>query len=120
VEVALVAQSCTESKDPDWRDFDLVELYVDILVKNEGRLPVTIYRDLIRLRAEDGVRSRTLTWAAAEPMSVAPGSTSKIVVRYMNRGSLSCSGTLAVDFDKSIVQGGRPLRLAPIEFVASR
>lgn len=118
VSVALVSQACDQNKDPDFWGNDLVELSVDLSLRNPTPQPVTIYRDRIRVLAPDGIAARTVTWKASEPIQLASAESVTIPLRFMNRGSLTCDGPLAMDLDTSIVANDKPLRLPPIRFVA--
>jgi len=118
VKVAIVGQSCDQYHDPNFEFDDFVGLELDLEVRNASDLPLTVHRDMIRVVAGDGIAPKTLTWKAVEPIQVAAGSTQRISVRYMDRGSLECRRPLDLDLKDAITRRGAPLALAPIHFVA--
>jgi len=118
VKVAIVGQSCSQHHDSNFEFDDFVGLNLDLEVRNDTDGPLTVHRDMIRVIAGDGIAPKALTWKAAEPIQVEPGSIQQVSVRYMDRGNLECRGPLDLDLKDAVTRGGAPLALAPIHFVA--
>jgi hypothetical protein len=102
VELAVTRQACTQNVDPDFPDADLVEERVELQVRNTTSVPITIQRDGFRLIAPDGTALRTITWRAADPMTVSDGESRTFELRYMTRGSLACDGEMKLEPDGGI------------------
>ena len=118
VKVAIVGQACDQHHDPNFEFDDFVGLNLDLEIRNDTDGPLTVHRDMIRVIAGDGIAPKTLTWKAAKPIQVEPGSIQQVSVRYMDRGNLECRGPLDLDLKDAVTRGGAPLALAPIHFVA--
>jgi hypothetical protein len=120
IRVAVVAQQCTQIREPDFPDYDLVEEIVDVQAQNVAATPITIRPDAFRLVAPDGAALRTITWEAAKPLAVGGGATRTFRIRFMNRGSLQCAREMELAPRSGVTLGSRPVRLNAVRFVPSR
>lgn len=120
VQVALLRQSCSQTVEADWPGSDLVEATVEVEVHNGAATPVAVHRDGFRLGGSNGSAVRPATWAADQPMSLAPGATQTFQLRFMSRGGLSCSGAMTLESPAAVTKGDRPLNLAGVTFTPER
>jgi hypothetical protein len=118
VQLAVTGQRCVESEEPDRRDNNLAEATLQIMVKNATAAPLTVHRDEFRLVTAAPRRAylKTMTWGAADPLTVAGGATQTFELRFMNRGSLRCASDLLLTPDAGLAVADRPLKLAAIAF----
>jgi hypothetical protein len=117
VKVALLGQSCTQSAEPDWKGAQLVEVHVSVAVSNPTQAPLVIHRDQFRLVAPDGSAVKTITYGAADPVSVAPGEQPSFELRFMTRGGLRCTTPMELDTRGGVLAGDRPVTLAALHFL---
>ena len=120
VQLAVVRQSCAQTKEPDFDDWDLVEERVELELQNRSLEPVTIHRDRFRLIAPDGTALKPLTWLAGEPVTVAGGATGVVALRFMARGGPECTKEMRIDADGGVTQGERAVSFAQVSFVPAR
>lgn len=122
VTLAVTRQSCTQTRDePTQRGYDLVEERIEVQVRNGAPAPIAIKRDGFRLVTPEGFALRTVTWRAADPLTLSGGETRTFVLRFMTRGSLGCARPMALDpGSAAIILGDRPVRLAPVRFTPAR
>ncbi len=116
----MVSQTCAQTQEPDWYGADLVETSVAIAVRNAAPTPVTIHRDKFRLLAPDGSALRTLTWGAADPLTVAGGGSQTFELRFMTRGGLACTQEMRLDPDGGVALGASSVAFQPVRFTPER
>jgi hypothetical protein len=116
IEVAVVRQSCSQTQEPDRYGWDLVEAKVEIRVRNVAPSSATVLRDKFRLLAPDGSALRTLTWRAAEPLTLAGGTSQTFELRFMTHGGLECAKEMRLDPDEGIFVGDSPATFRPVSF----
>lgn len=116
VKVALLGQSCVQSVESDWKGAQLVEVHVSVGVSNASAAPLVIHRDQFRLVAPDGTAVKTITYGAADPVSVAPGQEPSFELRFMTRGSLRCTTPMQLETRGGVLAGDRPVTLASLRF----
>lgn len=120
VEVAVLRQSCSQTVEADEPGNDLVEAVVEVQVHNGAAAAVSLHRDGFRLGAADGSAIRGSTWAANQPMSLAPGETQTVQLRFMARGGLSCSQPMTLESPSAVIRDDRPVSLAGVTFTPAR
>ena len=119
VQLAVLEQSCTQTKETERPNSDLAEAIVEVEVRNPAPEAVTINRTEFRLLTPDGFALKTRTWGSAEPLVLKGGETRVFEMRFMSRGSLECSRQLQLDPGAGICFGGKPIRMKPVTFVPS-
>ena len=117
VTVALLGQSCVQSFEPEWKGAQLVEVHVAVGVSNASAAPLLIRRDQFRLVAPDGTAVKTITYGAAEPVSVPPGQEPSFELRFMARGGLRCTTPMQLETRDGVLAGDRPVTLASLRFL---
>jgi hypothetical protein len=117
IEVAVVRQSCSQTVETEQPGNDLVETTVEVQIRNITPAAIAVHRDGFRLTAPDGSAIRTSTWFAGEPLSVDPGQTQTVQLRFMSRGGLSCWKEMALESPAAITRGAQPVKLGAITFV---
>jgi hypothetical protein len=120
VELAVAAQSCTQSGDPDWPDEFLGEAVLEIHVRNGTAAPLTVRRDDFRLVTPDGAALRTRSWGAVKPLVVGGGETSAFELRFQSYDGLTCDRELWLDPRVGLVVGRTPAAIGPVRFVPWR
>ncbi len=120
VQIAVLGQSCSETVETDWPGNDLVEMTVQIEVRNGTPTALGIHRDGFRLTGADGRSIPTSTGSANEPISLAPRQTQTVQLRFMSRGGLSCSKEMTLESPSAIVLGSETAKIGTIKFVATR
>lgn len=120
IEVAVVRQSCSETPEPDEDDWDLVEANIEVQVRNGSPAPATVHRDQFRLLAPDGAALKTLTWGAAEPLTIAGGASRTFDLRFMTHGGLACAKEMRLDLDSGIKLDGSAVAFQPVSFTPER
>jgi hypothetical protein len=120
VAVAVARQQCTQTAEPDWWGNDLVEEVLEVEVRNASAAPLAVHRDAFRLLTPDGAALRTITWGAADPLTVATGETRAFELRFMNRGSLQCSGEMRLDPDGGVALPDHTVSVGAVRFVPCR
>lgn len=99
VELAVTRQACTQNSDPDFPNADLVEERVELQVRNATSVPITVRRDAFRLITPEGDALETMTWPAADPMTLGGGQSRTFELRYMSRGGLACDREMRLEPD---------------------
>jgi len=117
VQLAVLQQSCTQTKETERPNSDLAEAIVEVEVRNPAPEAVTVNRTEFRLRTPDGFALKTRTWGSAEPLVLKGGETRVFEMRFMSRGSLECSRELQLDAGAGIGLGGKSIRMKPVTFV---
>jgi hypothetical protein len=115
VELAVAAQSCTQSADPDWPV--LGEAVLEIHVRNGTAAPLTVRRDDFRLVTPDGSALRSRSWGAVQPLVVGGGETSAFELRFQSYDSLACERELWLEPRAGLVVGRTPAAIEPVRFV---
>jgi hypothetical protein len=119
IALAVVQQRCEQTKEPDWQD-DLVEVLVRVQLHNPTSEAATVQRTDFRLIGDERFALRTLTWGAAEPVSVPPGSDRTFELRFMARGAVECRREMRLDAGGGVVTRNGPVRLPAVTFLAER
>jgi hypothetical protein len=119
VELSVKRQSCTQSKEPEWPDADLVEEIVEIEIHSPVATSLAIQRDAFRLVAPDGAALRTVTWGAREPISIGDGETRSFELRFMTRGILDCAAPMTLESADAVRGAGMTHPLGAITFTPS-
>ncbi len=120
IELAVAAQSCTQSSDPDWLDQDLAEAVVEVHVSNRTAAALTVRRGDFRLVTPDGSALGADSWRAAEPLVVGGGEARAFELRFQARGSIACRRELWLDPRAGLVVGSTPAAIEPVRFVPWR
>jgi hypothetical protein len=120
VQVTIGRQSCVETSEPDFHGNDLVEERLQIEIRNATPSPVAVHRDAFRLVAPDGVAARTVTWGAASPLTMRGGEARIFELRFMTRGSLTCTGEEELDPRAAVTLRDTPVQMGMVRFVPSR
>ncbi len=120
VSLAIQRQGCSQTIEPELPGADLVEERIELRVHNGSSEPVTVHRDAFRLVTPDGSTLQTLTWLAAEPLTVAEGEERTFELRFMARGGLACAEEMRLVAGASLEISARPLALQAIAFVPER
>jgi len=122
VQLAVTRQRCFESQETDHPGDNLAEATLEVQVTNATAAPVTVHRDAFRLvtAPPDRAYLETMTWGAANPLTVASGTTQTFELRFMNRGSLRCASDLVLAPDSGLAVADRPLKVGAISFRPSR
>ena len=118
IQIAVLKQECSQTVETDWPGNDLVAVTIQIEVRNRTQKPLDVHRDGFRLVGTDGSAIPTSTWFASDSISLAPDEVRAFRLRFMSRGSLSCSKEIALESPSAIVRGTEIARIAPIGFVA--
>jgi hypothetical protein len=120
VQLAVTRQRCDQTQEPDEYGWDLVEATLEVQIRNATGGKLTVHRDAFRLLGPDGTALRTLTWRAADPMTIDRGATGTFEIRFMTRGGLDCAGEMALDVDAGLALPEGPVKLGSVKFVPSR
>ncbi len=120
IQVAVVRQSCSQTPEPDEDGWDLVEANLEVQVRNGAPAAATVRRDKFRLLAPDGSALRTMTWGAADPLTVAGGASQTFDLRFMTHGGLECAKEMRLDLDSGIKLGESPVAFQPVAFTPER
>ena len=118
VQVGLLGQSCSQTVETDLPGNDLVEMTVQIEVRNGTSQALGVHRDGFRLMGSDGRSIPTSTWFASKPLSIGPRQVETFDLRFMSRGGLSCSKEMTLQSPSAIVQGTAIANIGAIRFVA--
>jgi hypothetical protein len=119
IQVAVLSQSCSETVETDWPGNDLVEMTVQIEVRNGTPTAIGVHRDGFRLKGADGRAIPTSTGSAKDPISLAPRQTQTVQLRFMSRGGLSCSREMTLESSSAIMHGTETATIGTIKFVAA-
>ena len=114
IELVVVAQSCTQSSDPDWQDQDLAEAVVEVHVSNATTAALTVRRNDFRLVTPAGDALRTESWRAAEPLVVVGGAARTFELRFQSHGGLACGRELWLDPRAGLVVGSKIVSVEPV------
>ena len=120
VTVAVARQSCTQASRPAFWGDALVEEVLEVEVRNASTAPLAVHRDAFRLLTPDGAALRTVTWRAANPLTLATGETRAFELRFMARGSLQCSGEMRLDPDSGMALPDHTVAVGAVRFVPCR
>ncbi len=120
IQVAVVRQSCSQTPEPDDDGWDLVEANIEVQVRNGAPGAATVQRDRFRLLAPDGSALKTMTWGAADPLTVAGGASQTFDLRFMTHGGLECAKEMRLDLDSGIKLGESPVAFQPVAFTPER
>ena len=118
VQVAVLGQSCSQTVEPELPGNDLVEMTVQIEVRNGTSQALGLHRDGFRLTGADGRSIPTSTWFASKPISIAPHQVETFELRFMSHGGLSCSKEMTLESPSAIVRGTEIAKIGAIRFVA--
>jgi hypothetical protein len=118
VQVAVLGQGCSQTVETDLPGNDLVEMTVQIEVRNKTSEELGVHRDGFRLTGADGRSIPTSTWFASRPMSLSPQQVQTFELRFMSRGGLSCSKEMTLESPSAIVRRTGPAKIGAIRFVA--
>jgi hypothetical protein len=117
VGLAIARQGCSQTTEPEEPGADLVEERLEVHVRNGASEPVAVQRDKFRLLAPDGSALATVTWRAAEPLTVPGGQDGTFELRFMTRGGLACRSEMRLDARDALVLRGHPIALGAVSFV---
>ena len=118
VQVAVLGQSCSQTVETELPGNDLVEMTVQIEVRNGTSQALGVHRDGFRLTGADGRSIPTSTWFASKPISIAPRQAETFELRFMSHGGLSCSKEMTLESPSAIVRGTGIAKIGAIRFVA--
>lgn len=119
VKVSLVGQRCQFAPDPEAGPAgagfpNRLDLGVRVAIENGTQDPLTVEPENLRLLVGT-------TWDAPvqwpKPLTLGPGATANIEVRFKRRGAAGCGSNLALGFPHALLDGGRPVELGPVGFV---
>ena len=119
VEVSVKRQSCSQSKEPEWPDADLVEEILEVEIHSPVATSLAVHRDAFRLVTPDGFALRTLTWGARDPITIGSGETRSFELRFMTRGSLDCAAPMTLESADAVRGAGTMSPLGAITFTPS-
>jgi hypothetical protein len=117
IQLRVLRQSCSETVQPKQPGNDLVEVIVDLEIRNGMSEPISVHRDGFRLGAPDGSAIRTSTWFAIDPVTVDAAQALTLQLRFMSRGGLSCWREMALESPSAVVKGADPVRLGAVKFI---
>lgn len=120
VSLAVLRQSCSQTTEPEQPDFDLVEERIELHLHNGSPEPATLHRSAFRLVTPDGSALKTMTWLAAEPLTIAGGADGTFELRFMARGVLACAQEMRLAVNDALELRARPVALQAIAFVPDR
>lgn len=116
VQLAVVKQRCEQLREPDQTD-DLVEIVMEVQVRNPTREAATIRRTDFRLIGDERFALKTSTWGAIDPITVEAGTDRTFDLRFMARGAVECSKEMRLDPGAGVLTKNQPLKLEPVRFV---
>jgi hypothetical protein len=117
IQVAVLGQRCVKTVETDKPGNDLVEVAVQIEVRNKTPEALSVHRDGFRIIGADGRSIPTSTWSANEPMSLAPREVQTYQLRFMSRGGLRCSKEMTLEAPSAIMRGTDIAKIGTIKFV---
>jgi hypothetical protein len=120
IQIALLGQRCSQTVETDWAGNDLVEMTVQIEVRNGTSTELGVHRDDFRLIGADGRSVPPSSGFANDPISLAPRQAQTFQLRFMSRGGLSCSKEMTLESPSAIVRGTETAKLGTIKFVAAQ
>jgi hypothetical protein len=118
VQVAVLGQRCSQTVDNYLPGSDLVEMTVQIEVRNNTSETLGIHRNGFRITGTDGRSIPTSTWFSNRPMSLGPRQTQTFELRFMSHGGLSCSKEMTLESPSAILRGTTTTKIGSIRFVA--
>jgi hypothetical protein len=113
----VARQGCSQTTEPEEPGADPVEERLEVHVRNGASDPVAVQRDKFRLLAPDGSALETVTWRAAEPLTVPGGQDGTFELRFMTRGGLACRSEMRLDARDALALRGNPVALGAVSFV---
>ena len=122
VALTIVGQACSQTTDPseEQASWYLVEQRLAVEVQNGSPDPVTIHRDRFRLALQDGSDLHTVTWGAADPVTVEGGGKHVFKLRFMANSEVTCESAMRLDAGGVITQRQHEVALTSISFVPRR
>jgi hypothetical protein len=120
VSLAVLRQSCSQTTEPEQPGFDLVEERIELRVHNASPELATLDRGAFRLLTLDGSALKTVTWLAAQRLTIAGGTDSTFELRFMARGGLACTQEMRLAVNDALELRARPVALHAIAFVPER
>jgi len=119
IQLSVLRQSCSETVQPKQPENDLVEVIVEVEVRNGTSEPISVHRDGFRLGAPDGSLIRTSTWFAIDPVTVDAAQTVTLPLRFMSRGGLICWREMALKAFSAVTRGTVPVEIGSVRFIPS-
>jgi hypothetical protein len=116
----VTRQRCDQVSEPDEYGWDLVETTLEVQIRNATPAKLTVRRDAFRLLGPEGTALKTLTWRAADPLTIEGGATGTFQLRFMTHGGLECAGEMALDVDGGLSLPDGPVKIGAVTFVPSR
>lgn len=120
VQVAVTRQRCEQIQEADEYGWDLLETTLEIQIRNTTPSPLTVHRDAFRLLGPEGSALKTLTWRAADPLTVDAGQTRAFELRFMTRGGLQCNGEMVLDTGPALASPTGAVKVGTVRFVPWR
>jgi hypothetical protein len=119
IQLRVLRESCSETVQPKQPGNDLVEVIVDVEVRNGTSEPVGVHRDGFRLGAPDGSLIRTSTLFASDPVTVDAAQALTLTLRFMSRGGLSCWKEMTLKAFSAVTRGTAPVEIGSVRFIPS-
>jgi hypothetical protein len=119
IQLRVLRESCSETVQPKQPGNDLVEVIVDVEVRNGTSEPISVHRDGFRLGAPDGSLIRTSTLFAIDPVTVDAAQAQTLPLRFMSRGGLSCWKEMALKAFSAVTRGTAPVEIGSVRFIPS-
>jgi hypothetical protein len=117
VQLRVLRQSCSETVQPKQPGNDLVEVIVEMEIRNVMSEPIRVHRDGFRLGAPDGSAIKTSTWFAIDPLIVDAAQALTFQLRFMARGGLSCWREMALEAFSAVTKGTVPVEIGAVRFI---
>jgi hypothetical protein len=117
IQLRVLRQNCSETVQPKQPGNDLVEVIVEIEIRNGLSEPISVHRDGFRLGAPDGSAIKTSTWFAIDPVTVDAAQALKFQLRFMARGGLSCWREMALKAFSAVTRGTAPVEIGSVSFI---
>jgi hypothetical protein len=112
-------QSCSETVQAKQPGNDLVEVIVEVAIRNPTAAPLSVNRSGFRLSAPDGSAIPPSTWFVKDPLTVGAGQSQTFQLRFMSRGGLSCWKPMELRATSVLTQGPVPVGIGSVRFTAS-
>jgi hypothetical protein len=120
VGLAVNRQGCTQVSEPDFPGNDLIEEILEIQIRNQTATSLTVRPGAFRLVTPEGAALETVTWRAADPVTIQGGDTRAFELRFMTRGGLECAREMRLEANSGLSLRGGPVKMGAIRFVPSR
>jgi hypothetical protein len=120
VQLAVTRQRCDQVPEPDEYGWDLVEATLEVQIRNATSAKLMVRRDAFRLLGPDGTALKTVTWSAADPLTIDGGATGTFQLRFMTHGGLECAREMALDVDAGLSLPAGPVKIGTVKFIPSR